>query len=62
MPKIKAPTLIVWGENDMALSKDLPELARRYCENLTVKYVPNGNHFVQQHKAAEVNKLIAYFV
>ena len=62
IPKIKAPTLIIWGEEDIALSKDLPELARPFVDKLTIKYVSNGNHFVQQHRPAEVNRLIADFV
>ncbi|CAG7722162.1 unnamed protein product [Allacma fusca] len=62
LPKIRAPTLIIWGENDIALSKDFPELARPHVQNLTVKYVPKGNHFVQQDKVAEVNAHLAEFL
>ena len=61
-PKILAPTLIIWGENDLALSKDFPELAREYVNNLTVKYIPKGNHFIQQDKPNETNALIAEFL
>jgi len=62
LPKIQAPTLIIWGENDLALTRDFPELARPYINNLTVKYIAKGSHFVQQDKPAEVNAHIADFL
>jgi len=62
MDKIKAPTLIIWGENDLALEKDLPQLSGEFVDNLQIKYVEKANHFVQQDKPDEVNKLIEAFV
>lgn len=62
LPKITMPSLIIWGENDLALSKELPELTREFIDRLEIKYIPNGNHFVQQDKPDDVNKAIEDFV
>jgi pimeloyl-ACP methyl ester carboxylesterase len=59
---IRVPTLFIWGDGDIHLSKDLPELTRPYVENMTIKYISKGNHFVQQHKPAEVNAVIAEYL
>ncbi|ODN04167.1 Epoxide hydrolase 4 [Orchesella cincta] len=32
LPTITVPTLMIWGENDVALDKELPELTREFCE------------------------------
>lgn len=53
---------MIWGENDLALSKDLPELTREFVDDLEIKYIPNANHFVQQDKPEDVNRAIEDFV
>lgn len=62
IPIIRVPTLIVWGENDLALEKDLAEMSRPYVRNVQVEYVPNANHFVHHSKPDQVNSLIQEFV
>ncbi|CAL8116048.1 unnamed protein product [Orchesella dallaii] len=62
LPTITVPTLMIWGENDVALDKELPELTREYVTNMEVKYIANGNHFVQQDKPDEVNQAIEDFI
>jgi pimeloyl-ACP methyl ester carboxylesterase len=62
LPKITCPTIIIWGENDLALEKDLPELCRPYVENISIKYIPDANHFVQQDRPDEVNQYMKTFL
>lgn len=61
-PLIQTPTLFIWGENDHALSRDFPELAKPFVPNLTIKYIPKGDHFIQQDKPAEVNAIMREFL
>ena len=61
-PKIHVKTLFIWGENDVALSRDFPELTRPFVPNLTIKYIPNGNHFITQDKPTQVNSLMREFL
>jgi pimeloyl-ACP methyl ester carboxylesterase len=62
IPKIKCPTLIIWGENDIALSKDLPELTREFVDDIRIEYLARGTHFIQNDMPDEVNKSIQKFV
>jgi pimeloyl-ACP methyl ester carboxylesterase len=62
-PKIKAPTLLVWGEQDVALRKELTlGLERVVSAPFDVKYIPDSGHWVQQEAAAEVNQLLLDFL
>lgn len=61
-PNITVPTLLIWGQKDVALSPTLPEATRPFVTDLTIKYIPDGTHFIQQDKPEEVNSLIREFV
>jgi len=62
LPKITSPVQIIWGENDLALERDLAEMCRPFVESLKIHYIPNANHFVQQDKPDEVNRVIEEFL
>eukprot|EP01137_Pigoraptor_chileana_P025928 Opistho-2@96161 len=59
---IHTPTLIVWGEEDKALSKDSVEPTRKYVPNLTIKMVPGASHWVQQDRPEIVNAAVSAFL
>jgi pimeloyl-ACP methyl ester carboxylesterase len=62
-PKIKAPTLVIWGEQDAALSKDLTIGMDEFVEApYSIKYVPNCGHWVQLEEPALVNEYILEFL
>lgn len=56
--KIRVPTLLLWGEQDHALRRELTEGTDRYVEHLTVHYLPQASHWVQQDAATTVNALL----
>lgn len=62
MPKIEKPVLLIWGKPDMALSTELAELSRQYCNNIKIEYVENSSHWVQMDKPDEVNQLMRNFL
>jgi pimeloyl-ACP methyl ester carboxylesterase len=62
LPRIKMPTLIIWGENDLALEKDLAVMSGSFCEQCKVVLVPGASHFVHHDKPDSVNRAIAEFV
>lgn len=43
--KITVPTLVLWGERDMALGKQLTLELDKYVEKIVVKYFPNASHW-----------------
>jgi len=57
-PRIETPTLLLWGEEDIALTKQLALDARRYVNNLTLHFLPGVSHWVQQEAPERVNALI----
>lgn len=62
IPKVKVPTLIVWGTEDMALDRRLADLAAEECVFARVKYVEGATHWVQQDNPKVVNKLVWEFL
>jgi len=62
-PKIKSPTLVIWGEQDAALSKDLTVGMDEFVDApYSIKYVPDCGHWVQLEEPALVNKYILEFL
>ena len=55
---IEVPTLMIWGEADAALGKELTYGTERLVRNLTVRYLPGVSHWVQQEAPELVNELI----
>ena len=52
---VEAPTLVVWGEEDVAL---LPKMAREsldYCEDGRLETFPNASHWVHREEPERVN-------
>jgi pimeloyl-ACP methyl ester carboxylesterase len=56
--KINIPTLMIWGEVDMALGKELTYGTEQYVSDLTLRYLPNVSHWVQQEAPDTVNAMI----
>lgn len=62
LPKIKAPVLMLWGEHDLALGKELTYRTKEYCENTCeIKYDPTSGHFVQHDNPDWVNEELLKF-
>ena len=57
-PIIDVPTLLIWGERDFALGKELSIGTDKYVRDLTVRYLPNASHWVQQDAPVEVNAIL----
>ena len=62
-PAISAPTLLLWGERDNALGKELTEGMDGLFEGpFEVMYLPGCGHWVQQECAEDVNRLMLDFL
>jgi pimeloyl-ACP methyl ester carboxylesterase len=61
--KIALPTLLIWGEQDVALGKELTyEMEQFFTGRFELKYVPDSGHWVQQERPRRVNALIEEFL
>jgi len=59
---VKVPTLVVWGEKDQALLTGNLDGLEEYIEDLTVKRIPDGTHWVIHEQPELVNSLIREFI
>jgi pimeloyl-ACP methyl ester carboxylesterase len=59
---LEVPTLMIWGENDTALGKELTYGTEAYVQNLRIHYIPNCSHWVQQEQPQLVNQYIREFL
>lgn len=59
---LEIPTLMIWGEEDTALGKELTYGTDAYVRNLQLKYIPNCSHWVQQEQPQLVNQYMRDFL
>ena len=59
---LDVPTLMIWGENDTALGKELTYGTEQYVRDFRIKYIPNCSHWVQQERPELVNQYIREFL
>jgi pimeloyl-ACP methyl ester carboxylesterase len=61
-PVLEVPTLMIWGEEDIALGKELTYGTELYVRDFRIKYIPNCSHWVQQEQPELVNQYIQEFL
>lgn len=60
--QVHTPSLLIWGEDDSYLTKQMAEWTRAYVDTLRVEYLPGISHWVQQEAPERVNTLILGFL
>jgi len=60
--RITTPTLLIWGEQDIALGIGLTKGLEQWVGDLEIKYIPDSGHWVQQEQPEEVNQYILEFL
>lgn len=55
---IKVPTLLIWGEQDQVLGKEMAAPTARFVDKLTVRTIADASHWVQQDTPETVNSLL----
>lgn len=59
---LDVPTLLIWGEDDVALGKELTFGTEDYVRHLRLRYIPQCSHWVQQERPHQVNALMDEFL
>jgi pimeloyl-ACP methyl ester carboxylesterase len=59
---LSVPTLMIWGEKDTALGKELTYGTEAYVRDFQIKYIPDCSHWVQQEKPELVNQYMRDFL
>ena len=61
--KIQCSTLLIWGEEDSALGKELTYCMEPYFSGrFEIKYIPQCSHWVQQEQPELVNRYMVEFL
>ena len=59
---LSVPTLMIWGEKDTALGKELTYGTEAYVRDFQIKYIPDCSHWVQQEQPQLVNQYMREFL
>ena len=63
LPQISRPTLLIWGEEDTALGKELTyDMDEYFSDRFEIKYIPKCSHWVQQEQPELVNRYLLEFL
>ncbi len=57
-PVLDVPTLMIWGEEDAALGKELTYGTDKLVRDFTLRYLPRVSHWVQQEAPEKVNAML----
>ena len=60
--RIEAPVMVIWGERDRYLGKELAEPDPSWVPNLRLERLPDASHFVAEDRPDEVNSLLLKFL
>jgi pimeloyl-ACP methyl ester carboxylesterase len=60
--RVSVRTLILWGVNDIALSRRMARPSLDYCEDGNLIFFPEATHWVQHEEAEEVNRRLLEFI
>ena len=59
--QVSCPTRILWGENDIALTKEMAQLSTNYCDSVKLTYYPDASHWLSHDKPEQVCQEIIQF-
>tara|TARA_R110000868_G_scaffold193397_4_gene438312 strand:+ start:137 stop:1096 length:960 start_codon:yes stop_codon:yes gene_type:complete len=59
---LDTPTLMLWGEEDSALGKELTYGTEKLVRDFTIRYLPQVSHWVQQEAPEAVNAMIKAWI
>ena len=62
MMAVKVPTLVLWGEEDRALLTGNLDGLQNYVDELTVRRIPDGTHWVAHEQPEIINNFIRDFI
>ncbi len=60
--RIEVPTMVIWGERDVALDVICLDGTDRYVADLRIERLPGVSHWVQQDAPEQVNDLLRGFL
>ena len=59
---VAVPTLLIWGERDPYLGRELTEGTDAWAKDLRIEYIPDAGHWIQLERPEVVNRLMLDFL
>jgi len=59
--RVKIPTLMMWGAQDVALARGMARPSIDYCDDGKLVFFEDATHWVQHDRAADVSALLVEF-
>lgn len=56
---VRAPTAVVWGQDDPFLSRRIAERLRATIPHASLDYIPNGRHFIPEEAPERLAQVVA---
>lgn len=60
-PRVRIPTLMMWGAQDVALARGMARPSIDYCDDGKLIFFEDATHWVQHDRAADVSALLVEF-
>ena len=60
--RIRVPTLMIWGANDIALSRSMAQPSIDLCDDGRLVFLEEASHWVQHEEPETVNRLLLEFL
>jgi pimeloyl-ACP methyl ester carboxylesterase len=60
--RVTVPTLLIWGEQDVAFAPEVVRGTERFVPDLRICMLPHASHWVQQVAPREVNAALRAFL
>lgn len=60
--RVKAPTLLIWGMQDTALSHCMARISMNHCDDGKLVFFEDATHWVQHDDAEDVTKFLLDFL
>jgi epoxide hydrolase 4 len=60
--QVTVPTLLIWGEQDIALGIELTSGLEKWVDDIEIKRIPDSGHWVQQEQPDKVNEYMLEFL
>ncbi|MCF8129240.1 MAG: alpha/beta hydrolase [Deltaproteobacteria bacterium] len=61
-PRIKVPTLLIWGSQDRFLGREMAQPSIDLCDDGRLIFIEEASHWVHHEEAEQVNELINTFL
>jgi epoxide hydrolase 4 len=61
-PRVRVPTLLLWGCRDRFLRRDLASNSAAMCDDVRLELFPGATHWLPHEEPARVNRLLAEFL